>query len=235
MSKHYISILDDKNSGRWDEYVMRCSEATFFHRAGWRTVIEQAFGHRAYFLFSEEDKNITGILPLGHIKSMLFGNALISVPFCVYGGVCSDSVETAQKLHQAAEDLAESLGVDYLELRYQKNALPDWVSKDLYVTFRKSIDPDPNQNLMAIPRKQRAMVRKGMKAGLHSEIDGDISRFFSAYSESVRNLGTPVFPKRYFRILVDTFGEDCEILTVTSDRNDSSIGELLRSTARYKV
>jgi FemAB-related protein (PEP-CTERM system-associated) len=91
------------------------------------------------------------------------------------------------------------------------------VHQDLYVTFRKQIDPDVEHNLLAIPRKQRAMVRKGIKAGLKSEIDNGVERFFAAYADSVHRLGTPVFPKRYFQILREVFGPDCEVMTVTHD------------------
>ena len=73
---------------QWDAFVEACPQATFFHLAGWQQVIEEAFGHRTHYLFAESGGRITGVLPLGHIKSRLFGNALISTPFCVYGGDC---------------------------------------------------------------------------------------------------------------------------------------------------
>jgi FemAB-related protein (PEP-CTERM system-associated) len=81
------------------------------------------------------------------------------------------------------------------------------------VTFRKELAPTEEANFLAIPRKQRAMVRKGIDAGLRTEIDAGTERFYLAYAESVRNLGTPVFAHRYFRELRRAFGDDCEILT----------------------
>jgi hypothetical protein len=93
---------------------------------------------------------------------------------------------------------------------------PSAVAKaDLYVTFRKQIDSNLDQNLLAIPRKQRAMIRKGQKFGLRSEIDTDSHRLHRVYSESVRNLGTPVFSSRYFDELKREFGSACEFLVVT--------------------
>ncbi|MCB1777002.1 MAG: peptidoglycan bridge formation protein FemAB, partial [Candidatus Competibacteraceae bacterium] len=78
-----IHHLDAANYARWDAFVDACPEATFFHRAGWEQVLRQAFGHKTHFLYAEMDGAIQGILPLGHIRSLLFGNALISTPFCV--------------------------------------------------------------------------------------------------------------------------------------------------------
>jgi FemAB-related protein (PEP-CTERM system-associated) len=226
-ARHVVRELDAGRVADWDAFVESCPEATFFHRAGWREVVARAFGHNTHFLFAERDGRIEGVLPLGHVRSRLFGNALISSPFCVYGGIAALDAAAAAALQQAAQALATRLGVDYLEFRNLEPRNPDWARKDLYVRFRKAIDPDPEANMLAIPRKQRAMVRKGIKAGLTSELDQDIDRFYAAYSESVHNLGTPVFSRRYFRILQEVFGDDCDILTITRD------GELVSSVMNF--
>lgn len=210
---------------RWDQFVAGCNEATFFHRAGWKTVIERAFGHRTFFLMAESGGRIEGVLPLAEVRSFLFGHSLVSLPFCVYGGVAASSERARSALDEAASQLAQQLRVDHLEYRSIKATHDRWDHKDLYVTFKKEIDPDLERNLLAIPRKQRAMVRKGIKAGLKSEIDGNIERLFLAYSDSVHRLGTPVFSKRYFEILLEVFGQDCEVLTIagSDDRLVASV------------
>lgn len=210
-----IAYLEAAQMQQWDEFVQSCPEATFFHRAGWKRVIEQAFGHKTYFLYAEQNNEISAVLPLGHIKSVLFGNALISCPFCVYGGVAAKTESARDALYDAAVELANSLKVDHIELRNRDRRFKDWPGKDLYVTFRKSMDPDPEVNMKAIPRKQRAMVRKGIKAELVSEIDDNVDRFFEIYALSLRNHGTPVFSKKFFRLLKEEFGEACEVSVVT--------------------
>lgn len=214
-----VTLLQPADFERWDRFVSECGEATFFHRAGWKTVIEQAFGHRTCFLMAEADGRIEGVLPLAEVKSFLFGHALVSLPFCVYGGVAAVSERARRALDQVAQARAEQLKVDHLEYRSLTPTYHDWAQKDLYVTFRKTIDPDVERNLLAIPRKQRAMVRKGIKAGLRSEVDTGVDRFFAAYSDSVHRLGTPVFSKRYFEILTQVFRPDCEVLTITGEDN----------------
>ncbi|MCK5480849.1 MAG: FemAB family PEP-CTERM system-associated protein [Gammaproteobacteria bacterium] len=212
---------------QWDEFVDTCPNATFFHRAGWQEVIEKAFGHRTHYLFAERNGRIAGVLPLGHIRSRLFGNALISTPFCMYGGIATEDSEVFSVLESTACALAERLKVDYLEMRNREARHTGWPAKELYVTFRKSIDSDPEKNLLAIPRKQRAMVRKGIKAGLKGEFDSSINRFYEAYSQSVRNLGTPVFSRGYIKLLLDVFRDSCDILTVTHD------GDLVSSVLSF--
>jgi len=213
-----IKQLQAGDEARWDCFVEAADGATFFHRTGWKRVIEEAFGHKVYLFYAEVAGEIQGVLPLGHVKSMLFGNALISMPFCVSGGVVAVSDEVRAALEQRAIELARTLEVDSLEIRNESVVQPDWPAKrDLYVSFKKEIDPDVEQNLSNIPRKQRAVVRKGIKAGLESTWDENVDRLYDAYSQSVHALGTPVFSKRYFQVLKQEFGDDCRVLTVTKE------------------
>jgi FemAB-related protein (PEP-CTERM system-associated) len=215
-----VHKLEEADFARWDAYVEATPEATFFHRAGWQSVLERAFGHRTHFLFAERDGEIVGVLPLAQIKSLLFGHSLASLPFCVYGGIVSQDSQVAAALRQKACELAQELNVDALELRNRQASDTDWPVKELYYTFRKAIDEDDEVNLKAIPNRQRAMVRKGIKEGLQSEWDESSGRLYRVYSESVRNLGTPVFSSRYFNVLQDVFGSDCSILMITHEGQD---------------
>ncbi len=209
-----VRAMTDADVVRWESFVEAEPSATFFHRAGWRTVVERAFGHRTHYLLAESGGAVRGVLPLAEVRSALFGHSLISTPFCVYGGVAAADDAARQALIAAARALAERLGVGHLELRNLHAPEPGLLTKDLYVTFRKTIDADPEKNLLAIPRKQRAMIRKGVDAGLSSVVDGDLDRCYRTYSDSVRHLGTPVFGRGYFRVLKDVFGDACEVLTV---------------------
>ena len=209
-----IKFLEPVDHQRWDQFVEASDTATFFHLSAWQRVIQQAFSHKTYYVYAEQEGEISGILPLVHVKSLLFGNTLISNAFCVYGGIVASNDQAFQELQNYAQKLARELGVDCLEMRNRQQQHPDWPHKQLYVTFRKELDSDHEKNMSAIPRKQRAMVRAGIKAGLSGVVDTNIDRFYQAYSVSVRNLGTPVFPKHYFQLLKQVFADDCEILTI---------------------
>lgn len=209
-----VRQLQHGDEGRWDAFVDGQPEATFFHLSAWRGVIED-LGHRCRYLYAEREGRITGVLPLAEIRSRLFGHALISTPFCVYGGIVASDPESQTRLTEAATALAAELRVDYLELRNREPRHDGWPVKDLYVTFRKPIDPDHDKNMMAIPRKQRAMIRKGMGLGLEARHDGGVDEFYRVYAESVRNLGTPVLPRKYYTRLKHTFGDDCEVTIVS--------------------
>jgi len=211
-----LSADDAREHASWDAFVMACPDATFFHRSGWQKILREVFRHDTHFLYADFDGRIEGVLPLAHVNTLLFGNALVSLPFAVYGGVAATTERAAQALEEQAQQIAQRLGVEHLELRHVRARHTDWPVQDLYVTFRKEILPEEEANMLAIPRKQRAMVRKGIKNGLQSELDAGIDRFFALYADNVHRHGTPPMPRRYFQALRDQFGSDCEVLTVTS-------------------
>ncbi len=214
-----VQRLDSGNPAQlaqWEAFVERWTDATFFHRAGWQTIIRDVFRHETHFLYAEQGGEVLGVLPLARVHSRLFGHSLTGLPFTVYGGVAAMDEPAAQALETEAQRIAQAAGVDHLELRHVRRRHTDWPVQDLYVTFRKSILPTEEENMLAIPRKQRAMVRKGIKNELTSAIDPNVDRFFALYADNVHRHGTPAMPKRYFQKLMDVFGRDCEVLTVCS-------------------
>ncbi len=214
-----IKRLTSEDKARWDAYVHAHPDGTFFHRAGWADVIHDATGHRTHYLYVEQNGEIRGLLPLTEIRSPFFGKSLIANAFCVYGGPIVDGPDVSEMLDQAAWKIAEEGGIPVLEYRNRKRTHADWAVKDsLYVTFRKSLHADNDANMKAIPRKQRAMVRKGIDRGLKSVVDKDVDRLFAVYAESVRNLGTPVFGKKLFSRIMQEYGaKECDIVTIEHD------------------
>lgn len=218
-----IRQLEDGNAAAWDRFVASAPQASFFHLSAWARVIEGAFRHPTYFAFAEQDGAIVGVLPLARMRTYLFGDTLASTPFCVYGGTAALTPEAALALEQHALELQRKLGVKTLEFRRLEAEDAGWQGRPpLYFTFRKPIaitGDDTRDMERNIPRKQRAEVRKAIKHGLTSVSDSDTDRLHRIYAESVRNLGSPVFPRRYFRLLADAFPGAHDVTTVLKDGN----------------
>jgi FemAB-related protein (PEP-CTERM system-associated) len=216
-----VNRLNDAARPRWDAFVRNCPDGTFFHLSAWASVIEAEMGCTNQYLYAERDGAIVGVLPLSRVRNVIAGDVLISTPFLVYGGPIGDA-DAVRTLVDEARNLAVSLGVDYLELRNRRPLDGDWETKNLYVTFRKKLEADPEANLQAIPRKQRAMVRKGMKAGTDVVWEADLDGFYSVFSESYRNLGTPVFGKSLFARVLAAFPEQVWVTTIAKDKRPLS-------------
>lgn len=215
-----IGVLDDAGMASWDAFVERCAQATFFHKAGWRTVIEKSFGQRCRFLKATRAGEIRGVLPLVLVRSKLFGTRWVATGWCVGGSTAVDEPGAAIALDRAAQALLADSAADYIEYRDPANPHTDgtWQAKEgIYAGFERIIEADEDACLKQIPRKQRAVVRKAIDSNLVDRVDGDLASFYRLYSLSMRNLGTPVFSRRYIRTLLEVFGSDADILTVYQD------------------
>lgn len=216
-----IRDLDERAAPAWDAFVRAAPDGTFFHLSAWARVIRDSFGHRTYYAYAEQDGAIVGVLPLARMCTRLFGDLLASTPFCVYGGAIAATAEAEAALERHAVEMQERLGVPCLEFRRRDGADAGWRTRPpLYFTFRKAfaITGDDTKDLERnIPRKQRAEVRKAIKRGLTTVTDGNVDRLHRIYAESVRNLGSPVFPRRYFRALAAAFPGEYDVTTVLHD------------------
>lgn len=188
---------------------------SLFHRPAWLRAVERGTGQRATGLVAEKGSVPTGWLPLTEVHSPIFGRVLASSGFAVEGGVLAARETTAHALCRAAEELAQRRSCSSIELR-GGIAPQDWDSRtDSHCGFVTDLAQDDEQQLLAIPRKQRAEVRKGLEADLTVEIgrgEDDRAAHYAVYAESVRNLGTPVFPRALFDAALDAL--DGDILTV---------------------
>ncbi len=208
----------------WDRYVLQHNAGTVFHLSKWQQVVTESFGHQSYHLLALSDGDqlghqpqIVGILPLFQIKSFLFGHYLVSVPFAELGGPLANNTEVSAALMAEAIAIAQGIGCDYVELKNQE-ALPGLLGKDLYFNFSREIFPVNEDNLAAIPRKSRAAVRKGIKEGLTADFGANLlDEFYEIMARSYHSLGTPIFPKHFFRTIMQTFGEEAQIMVVRSN------------------
>ncbi len=208
--------LDDSRRTLWDNFVKADQDGTFFHLAGWQRVLQKTLGHPAFYLYAWSNEQIVGVLPLAWVKSALFGNSLVSTPFCVYGGALGP-VEVRRALEQKAIELGTELGVDQVELRYKKPQDNNWITRSQHATFGCELAQDDAAILAAIKKNQRALIRKGLQSAMSFHIEQDNNDFYAIYSESLRNLGTPVFSKQLIDALQQEFPDDTDILTVRNE------------------
>lgn len=209
----------DADREDWQRWLETRPDATIYHDWAWRRVLAEAFGHRPRFLIARRDERVVGVLPLVEVKTLLFGHSLVSLPFCPYAGPLAEDRATYDALDERAEAMGRELGVDFVEYRGLGDSHRDWPRQDLYVTFRKTLLDSPEANLAAIPRKQRAMVRKGIRNALRSDT-GDLDAFFELFVDNVHRHGTPPHRKRFFELLLEAFGERAEVLVVRDPKRE---------------
>jgi FemAB-related protein (PEP-CTERM system-associated) len=211
-------LSDAATRGRIDAYVAEHPDSVFFHRPQWSLSVERGCGQRAYYLIAERPGGgLAGCLPLTDVRSALFGRALVSTGFGTGGGVIADDRPAAAALLRAAAELADRLGCATLELRGGEFADDYSVRDDVYVGFAMDLPQSEAAIFKSIKRRHRGVKRaRALELGVRIGAGpADRSDFFRVYGESMRNLGSPVFPPRLFDAMLDLFGEDSDILTVS--------------------
>ena len=202
----------------WDAFVRSMPGGSPFHLLAWKRAVDTSFGHRPHYLMAIGEHGIEGVLPLFEVRGLLGGRGLISVPYGVYGGICGRSEPARQLLLDHATRLARHVGAGYVELRHRAGQEMDLPTKSLYVNFSRPISGNDEENLAAIPRKQRRMTRQGLKHGLRAEFGMQhLDAFYDVYARSLHTLGTPVFPRRLFTAISQEFQKECELLTIWKD------------------
>jgi FemAB-related protein (PEP-CTERM system-associated) len=194
-------------------------DSTPFHRPAWINAVAKGTGQQARLLLAlDEAGAIQGLLPLNLIHSPLFGRALVSSGFAVDGGILADDPSVAVALAAAMSSRAARWACPTLELRGGAAPGEGWTCKgDTYLGFSRALEGDDEAELLAIPRKHRAEVRKGLENAFDIRIgQGRALRdaHYALYCRSVHNLGTPVFPQSLFDAVLDAFGDKAEILLV---------------------
>ena len=210
-----VADLRPGEESRWDEFVTSSPTGTFFHLAAWKTVIRRVLGRECSYLVARRGGEITGVLPISRARSRIFGDCLVSLPLAVYGGACADDAASYSGLLQAGRELADRLGVKYLELRNRTEPFPSALpGRDLYVTFTQDLTPGPEKLLKGLPRDTRYAIRKGQKAGLEWTEDLTPQEFYDIYAQSVHRLGTPVFARELFTCLRSEFSKQVRLFGV---------------------
>jgi serine/alanine adding enzyme len=204
------------DTNRWDQFVADQPDATNFHRWGWKQVIENAFGWPTFYLMAEESGAVRGVLPLVWQKSRLFGSFVTSMPFLNAGGVVAETPEAERMLLGEAIVMAQRVGADYLELRHRTNHGFEMSTKTSKLAVVKAVSPNTDAMFQALDKKVRADVRNSQRSGFTAEFGREnfLDDFYRVFAVNMRDLGTPVYARGFFREIFRAFPEGTHICRV---------------------
>jgi len=193
----------------WNELVNSCDDSKIYHLYQWSALLEKVHGHKLIYL---QDDN--GVFPLAYIKSLIFGNRLISLPFADYGGPCTQGEKIAKRLMVECQEVAQELDVDFIEVRcpdsryFETFKEQGFVRRDEYLTFILPLDRKIEELWKGIGDKNRNMVRKAEKSGVQvveAKSKADLENFYRLYLKTMKRLGSPPQPFKFFERMWDLF------------------------------
>lgn len=223
-----VDLLLDEDKA-WNCYIESSPVASIYHRAEWRHLIQDVFGHQGYY-FRARDTNgqIFGILPLIRLKSRLFGDFMVSMPYFNYGGAVADSPEIERNLIDAANNLAKDLGVSHVEYR-DEIAREGFPAKTEKVNMLLPLPASMEELWSSFTSKLRSQVRRPQRENTNIRCGREecLDDFYSVFSRNMRDLGTPVYSKNFFRKILQSFAEQSKIMVVYMQHKPVAAGFLL--------
>jgi len=193
----------------WDGMVEELEGSTFCHLGAWRRIMTEVLGHEVHYRVARDEAGATaGLLPMVRVRSHLFGSYLLSMPFLSYGGPLGTPEARAFLGGHAVKEAAR-LGVDLLELRARVPVPGELRTSHRKLTVLLDLPTSPEvlweDHLKA---KVRSQIRRPMKEGMESRTGSDqLDAFYSVFAETMRDLGTPVLPRRFFRAVLEGLPE----------------------------
>lgn len=218
-------------SGDWDTYVLAASNATMSHMYGWREIIANAYGHQTFYLTVRQGGETAGILPLVHIRSRLFGNSLVSMPFQDYGGIVAGTHEAFQSMIDQALQLKNKHAARFVELRYREKppafASTAWTAYGDKSTLILDISSGEENLWKSFSPKVRNQVRKAQKSGLTVQIGGAelLDEFYRPFAVNMRDLGSPVHHPKFFSEIFKVFNNDVRLALISDGKK--TVGGLI--------
>ena len=197
-----VALVDTVSDERgWGRFVDTHPDATIYHGIRWRKLIRDVFGHTTYWLAARSSEGDTvGALPLVRLKSLLFGDYMVSLPFVNYGGALAHHPEVETVLMQEAVSLAREAGCSHVEFRDVHPRNGHWSSRTDKVVMELALTQDPDELFRSLGSKLRAQVRRSLREGATVHHGGRelLDDFYTVFSRNMRDLGTPVYSKRLF-------------------------------------
>jgi serine/alanine adding enzyme len=225
MSSMIVSALRDEGVA-WNRYVEGHPEGTVEHLAEWRTIFADVFGQDPLYLTARRDEQIVGVLPLVRFKSLLFGRSLVSVPYANYAGLLTSDSAASNALVREATTLGRAFGATHVELRNTSRHCSELMARQHKVGARLRLPSTAPVLWTDLDRKVRNQIRKAQKEGLTTELGGaeKLEEFYDVFATNMRDLGTPVFPRRLFSAVFDVFGPRVRLFLVRRGRTTMAAG-----------
>lgn len=212
-----VHVLRDSPSVAWDPFVASSREASSYHHTCWIRALAQIFGYEAYYLEARDSTGtLVGILPLIRQKSLLFGDRLVSLPFVNYGGAVADCRQGRSALMEGTIDLARSLRVDEVEVRDATPPPAGWACRTDKATLKLELPDSVDELYTRFGSKLRSQIKRAARDPYEVRIGSSdlLADFYPVFSQVMHELGTPVYPCRFFTELIRRVPGYCTIVSV---------------------
>lgn len=232
-----VSVLAQP-SAQWDEFVAARADASVYLLSGWALLAREVFGHAAYFIEARDAaQRLVGVLPIVQQKSLLLGNFATSLPFFNYGGSLCEDEAVAEAMMERGRLLAQQLGCSYLEYRDAQPRTGDWIRRTDKVSMILPLPATFAALSQQLGSKLRSQVKRVEREEPAVRIGGAelADDFYTVFAHNMRDLGTPVYPRKFFRALLLRFPDKCRLVVVDCRGKPAAAAFLVIHNGRAEI
>jgi len=233
-----IEALRVADEPLWDAFVHGHPAASIYHLAGWRHLVAEVFGHASHPLLARDERGaVTGVLPLVRIRSRLFGDYMVSLPYFTYGGPLGVDAAVELELMHAAGALAAELGVGHVEFRGSAVREPAWPVRTDKVTLQRPLAADEEGLWKSLSKERRRQLKKAQDGKSEAHVGGAelLDDFYPVFARNMRDLGTPVYARGFFAAMLARFPEATRIISVRREGVPAGAAFLIGFRDRLEV
>jgi FemAB-related protein (PEP-CTERM system-associated) len=179
----------------------------------------EVFRHAAFFLEARDGSGaLKGILPIVQQKSLLLGNFATSVPFFNYGGALAEESAVAQALMEEGAKLAQQRGCAYIEYRDAQQMPGSWNVRTDKVSMILELPSTFAELSKRLGSKLRSQAKRADREEPNVQIGAMelLDSFYGVFAQNMRDLGTPVYPKKFFAAILRRFPDNTKLIVITS-------------------
>jgi len=233
-----VRRLTQQDDARWDAYIDKHPHAHQYHRSAWKRIIERAFNHETHYLLSEcGGGRINGVLPLARLRSRMFGDFLVSIPYVNYGGCCADNEDVEQQLIREGVRVARDLGVEHLEVRTETPRDMGLQVRSAKASMRLPLRGSAERLWEQFPAKLRSQIKRAQKESMDVRVgrEEELESFYRVFSVNMRDLGTPVYGMEFFATVLRELPDSSWVVTVNLGRETVAASILLGFRDRIEI
>ena len=231
-----IEQLRPELEKRWNDYALN-TDASIYHDTRWIHLIKKVFGHDSYHIIALEDGAVRGILPVVRLKSVLFGDYMVSMPYFNYGGAIADNKSIESAMMEKSIELASMFGLTHIEFRDTDARSGEWAVRTDKVNMILNLPESVDALGEKIGSKIRSQIRRPVKEGVYcvSGAHELIDEFYKVFSINMRDLGTPVYSKRFFAEILRNFPQESRIVILKLKEKPISAAFLMAYKNRMEI
>jgi hypothetical protein len=200
-----ISIVNPLEHADWNNALLSCPSATFFHTSTWTKVLQMSYHYKPLHLTMGGNGEIA-ILPLMEVNSPLTGKRGVSLPFTDYCEPIVHNNNQFEEIFNYVTDYGKKNGWKYIEMRGGREFLDKHKPSECSFGHILDMTEGAKKIFSNFRDSTKRNIKKAEKEGVQLTISDSLdsmNQFHRLNCLTRRDHGLPPQPYNFFKNIYD--------------------------------